>query len=123
VPNGCVTVSIQVHELVQVEQRPAQLRQRRVAEERRGPLPFRRCRRPPEGQPVGPLDALRLRRRFLRQVVGQRLRGGGRLGGVEQGQRLRGGRAPLPAGAAQVAVRQVERLQERVPQVPPGEQV
>ena len=34
--------SIQVHELVQVEQRPAQLAQRRLAQERRGPLPLRR---------------------------------------------------------------------------------
>ena len=80
-------------------------------------------RRPTQRQPIRPVDPSGLGGGLLRHPLRQRRRGGRGIGRVQQRQRLRGGRAPLPARAAQVAVRQVERFQKRVPEVPPGEQV
>ena len=118
------TRSIQVHELVQVEQRPAQLAQRRLAQERRRPLQLRRRRR--RGRASAGTPARSARRRssasrvtrsasaFAAAVASAAFSRASACGAVVLRSRLR---------AAQVAVRQVERLQERVPQVPPGEQV
>ena len=118
--------SIQVHELVQVEQRPAQLAQRRRPAGTPRP---RSCSVAVGARPS--VSRYAQRRSAPSSVVASVV--------SRVGQRLRGGRSPrrafssasacgavvlrLALRAAQVAVRQVERLQERVAQVAPGEEV
>src|SRR5262249_40376372 len=111
---------IQVDKLIQVQQPAAQLRQRRLLQECPGRRPFRSARPTAQRQAKSLPDLVTP---ALRYSVREGLGCLHHVGGVEQGKRLRRGGAVLAFRTALIAVRQIERFEERKPQVAAGEDV